>query len=239
MKKTQPTVQPKPQPADTDNKINTFFLDLRVLKALKHLASTSETRYVLRSVCVRLINPDLYYACATDGRLLGVYQSEMANEWTGKFPQEFIFPLDWLRFFPGSGWQKHTIVVDVPDNTGKRAFRITNEDGESYTQRFIEGNYPNYGSVLPDKPSVDISEYAFNPALANNFVKALSMLSPKYNGIVLRSHGVGEAYSILTECPFFYGVLMPTRQVLDRPAWVKDLIPKTVVVPVTASPPAK
>lgn len=205
---------------DTTTVEKSFFIHLRVLRAMANLASKDATRPLLNSVCIHIESSETYYAYATNGRLAGIYQSEDANGFNGPCPAEFIFPLAWLRFFPGT----RTIPFKITLGDGGKFTVDDSTSGESISRKFIEGSYPNIWRVLPDSPADPIEGFAFDPRLANHFVKTIKDLGQKEGGIVLRSHNGGKVFSILTHHPNFYGVLMPIRTSLETPAWVQAKI---------------
>lgn len=156
MNETTPTPTTKPEPL-------AFNIEAYVLRAMQHLASTDQSRYVICGLCIRLASPSLIHVIATDGRLLGVCRWESNNEWNGPADTEIILPLYFLKQFSKKTNRFSITLLD------KGRFEVAGDHDEfRLTRKLIEGHYPSWWQVLPDKPPKAIGSMPFNPNLALN-----------------------------------------------------------------------
>ena len=113
------------------------------LKKTSYAISTDETRYVLNGVYFSFANNTLILV-ATDGRRLAMVDHELefpkSNETNVIVPTKAVNELQRLL---GDG---EDVLITIAEN--QIAFKL---DKLLLVSRLIEGNYPNYRQVIPDK----------------------------------------------------------------------------------------
>lgn len=181
---------------------------------MANLTSSDECRYILQGVCVDFGRNSVRMV-ATNGAAMGIYNPAIVDkvEKHGRV----IIPVDWLKRFTFD--DKHTeIQFTVKDVKFEAEYRDSN-----IRSRLIEGNYPNWKTVIPKDKFTPTEHFDFSPFKMRAFVKAAEILSGKSAPqIRIKSHGPLLPFSIFISDPLFYGILMPLNIQDAIPAWIKD-----------------
>jgi len=109
--------------------------------------SREETRYVLNGILFDFQMQQLRVV-ASDGRRLALYQNGLETKFQGKYiiPQKAIVEL--LRLIE----KTETDVIKIKFSEKNNQISFTTPDTELIT-RLIEGDFPNYEEVIPDRSS--------------------------------------------------------------------------------------
>ena len=169
-----------------------ILIPVNVLKAMSILASKKDVRYYLNGVLVEA-NDQHTRLVATDGHILGVYQSPETAHNDEAFsiiiPNEIIAKLD----------KKDNFL----SNDEKGNWSI---DGISFVP--VDGKFPDYQRVLP-RAEMTNEVAQFNPDFIVRFQKVGKLLAK--NAVPTIAHnGIGSAL-VDIGLPNFVGVMMPMR----------------------------
>ena len=113
------------------------------LKITSYAISTDETRYVLNGVFCSFKDNNLKLV-ATDGRRLAMVELEM--EFPESQEMEIIVPTKAINELQRLLSDDGEVKISVSEN--QIAFQLNNS---ILVSKLIEGNYPNYRQVIPDK----------------------------------------------------------------------------------------
>lgn len=209
-------------------------MDFRLLKGMAVLASKDETRYVLCGVCLD-VGKKTTRLIATDGRKLGVYKVEGDGVQHDLQPNtQVILPVpNFARL--GCEGKKHRLICAEwdPEERPEKRRSVTWSSTSGFSQRmdYINGTFPAIDGVIP-KQTAKAGYLAVNLDYLSSFLEASRVLWGNSKGNSVRvvptaadNDKVEYApYSVFTECPYFYGVLMPMRWdgEYSAPEWAKS-----------------
>lgn len=191
-------------------------INLNQLKALAITASTEETRYYLKGVCIEA-TPDKALGISTDGhRLLAI---KLDATWDDK-PDHFsiIIPLQTIAAIKAD-----RRISTATLKKGADSWTLTHVD-QSILFKPIDGTYPDWRRIVPDTVSGEVGQY--NPSLLADFQKVAKQLgAPKDNNPKLYHNGTSAAVVMLPVEVEHVGLLMPVRATVSngdysKPAWV-------------------
>lgn len=170
--------------------------------------SDDEARFVLNGLCVE-VNPDARpVMVASDGRRLAVIESqaEQAEVFTEHYQMllraDFLRPICALsRAFGG----KLFPWIEFESKPGSKRVSVTFIGGKCYFEAeenaLIEGTYPDWRKVVPDKnvPRTQINDLGINAAYVADFVRAGKALDAKTT--MIQMNLVGEDSAIEVKIP--------------------------------------
>lgn len=188
------------------------------LQAMLPLCSRDEVRVAIRGVYVELKKEKHPILVATDGRRIGVLQSE--GQWSGD-PGNVLLPLALLEQVLKWRLAKEDLNCVTFTIIGT-TIRVHIKRGEMYTKlsyplRGEETKFPKWREVLPGK--VEPFELknpclCLNPVYVGAFAETMKRLDARQSGIKIYP-GKTELEPVvirIENCPQFYGLLMPMRQ---------------------------
>lgn len=200
-------------------------LNVRHLLAANLFASKEETRYYLNGVFVKR-EKGVLVIVATDGHRLAKFEAKSKGA-------------DFATIIPASllkkikvGKKSHADIELVKDGN----LLTFHYEGASFTEKEIDGTFPDYTRVLPDiegKAAAEAAERAkksqaeraaayvkepsgfkigFNPSYLGAFADVAAMIERKGAGIGIEMSGASDPARItFSGVPEFVGVLMPMR----------------------------
>lgn len=171
------------------------------LKAIALFASHDSSRYVLNGVCLEVSERGVILV-ATDGRRLGALKVSSTQDMSGLQSGEYILPREFLkRAIQGTG--EISVTIEGKDVTiGEKNFKCSTA--------LVEGNYPKWRDVTPNRKSVAVPQMCINAELLIPFCEAAKLLTK--NGSIRMSFG-GDNSPVVIRIPKrndFLGVQMPT-----------------------------
>lgn len=206
--------------------MTTYIIDVRELEALSLFASTEKTRYYLNGVCFEHIKGnDSPGLIATDGHRLGALRVTKADP-VGEqfilssddikkivalykpFAKEYKTRLDYLR-----------LRVTHDKGALKLALILTDRETDavkelaSFDSKAVDGHFPDWRRVVPDREDSDDCAICFNPAYIADFGEAGKLLTG-LRSPALGLHITGKHNPMLIDIKGrddFTGVLMPMR----------------------------
>lgn len=206
----------------------TFTIDIRALKSTAVAASSEETRYYLKGVCVEHTPAGPVFV-ATDGARLIAARHDWLDD-TGAPPAfaPVIIPADLIKRVKVGRRDPNeaTLTLDYRDGATCPHVTITHA-GAAVTSGAIDGTYPDWRRVVPREPaSGAVAQYdcdllaTFRDAmrqLAGGKTDALPIVA--HNGDNPAIVDMGDAGGRVQA----FGVLMPFRVMRDvltaAPAW--------------------
>jgi len=118
----------------------------KALRKVSYAASRDEARYILTGVLLRSFG-DRLHAVATDGHRLALYEVFVKSDtWSAIIPKKSLSELKKLL--------RESEEVEVTERHNKLYFR--SGDTVMWTS-LIEGDYPDYTSVIPESNSKELS----------------------------------------------------------------------------------
>lgn len=190
------------------------------VKAAMLFASTDESRYVLNSVSFQL-RPDAQpIMVATDGRRLAVIETESAQEEGATFsPMEINLSAAFLKRVcafvkPESKLFPLTIEPHLPKRVVFHAGKTVVDSEEGCV---IEGNYPNWRTIVPAGEKTPVSQIALSAVLLADYEKAAKALNPDAMGLrfnIFSEDGAIECK--IDQAPNFYSIIMPLKPSTDE-----------------------
>lgn len=205
-----------------------IILPLRAYKALSHIVSKDETRYVLNGIFLEVHPNGTITATATDGRRMLVVDitEEQKEQGCPMIMGRMILPLIPLAVFNGQFPAKREkslyLSLAKDDHLTCEVFPWMGFKAPRMNIRLIEGVFPNIKAIIqaaikavPSK----FSSLSLNPELLNELFVAMNDYSPKC-GITLVATGDsvdtngGAMDPYLIKCngsPNIFGILMPMR----------------------------
>lgn len=193
--------------------VTEFFINWKYLKAMNHLASRDQCRYVLNGVCVER-RKNFAVLVATDGRKLGAYRASITDE---KYVSScnFIIPSFLIQKIdvPRDG-DSRILVETVQENLGNQQYVtvFSGIDGLSMGCRTVGGNYPNWRQVLPGGNMQGRVVAQFNADFVSEIAKASKLLGGSGNIKLWQSEGALSPYYVDSGIKEFSAVLMPVRK---------------------------
>lgn len=212
------------------------------LQALLPLCSRDETRVAIRGIYVELKKEKQPILVATDGRRIGVLQSE--GEWSGD-PGNVLLPVTLLEKVVKWRLAKEDLNCVTFTIIGT-TIRVHIKRDEmhtklSYALRTEETKFPKWREVMPKKlEPFELKNpcICLNPEYVGAFAETIKRLDKRQTGIKMYP-GKTEFDPIVIRiecCPQFYGLIMPMRQSgssqceAEVPEWID--MPPVVQVPV-------
>ena len=187
-------------------------INIATLKAINLAAGTEQTRYYLCGVYVEVTASTVTYT-ATNGHILLSRREDSAepNALTGAW----IIPSDFIKAAKPMRARDHATMTTVPgpDNTMRLAF-----DGTITGMAApIDGSFPPYQRIVPDKISGEAAQYDGN--YAGTFAKFAKALDLGYFHI--HHNGNVAAPVTFNSRQGVYGIIMPLRDngSTATPAW--------------------
>ena len=178
-------------------------INVEATKALLPLAADKDIRQYLNGVYIDFQFDKTIYV-ATNGHMLGVYTEVAQNEHTFTV----IIPRDLVKQLkpkPGNAkWG--TLVFDPEAKTG-RVLNPANSQDFGFTP--IEGVYPDYMRVIPEKTSGEVGQ--FDAEYVYAFAQVNKALGASYPGRFKIDHNGERGALVHLPDENFVGVLMPCR----------------------------
>ncbi len=198
----------------TEQKVS-FQIRPNLLKAMAILASTDETRDVLRCVYLDYFS-DIPLLVSTDGHRMGIYNLK-AYENDNLAPAKggtFMIPASLIRQVPVESRGKDMMVtITFSTSSVCLEYRKSGKD-VSCASSLVEGCYPRWRNVIPDKPTAKLDVLLANADYVNDFQKVGKLISGQnvvYPVLVGGKDLASPINVYLDGVPEFYGILMPVR----------------------------
>lgn len=190
----------------------------RTLKAISAFASTEQTRYYLGGVLLTTDANGVEYV-ATDGHRLAARRIDLPKDADrNTLIGSWIIPTDICKGFK--------LPARLPDagtahDAGNGELKLVGPDSTARLFKPIDGTFPDWRRVVPDKISGNLEHFSFNGAYLASVWKLgadLNLGKPfaQYNG---------NGPSVFTLDENTFAVLMPIRggePTWSRPAWVSQ-----------------
>ena len=177
----------------------------RAMLSAQKAISKDETRYVLTGFNLRSLNGFAVLA-ATDGKQLISIQI---------CPTQQEFNVILPNFIPQSGSIDPWAEIDT--ETGRVKW-ITADRETSF--RLIDGKYPDYPTVFMDVVSQQ-GLVCLNTRLFRSIMSSAEAYAPK-EALFVTPNQQNAAVFAISNCPEWYGLLMPVRDVgFTPPTWLK------------------
>ncbi len=202
-----------------------FSILRKQLKAMSHLATTSDIRYYLNGLHVVQDNRGTYIE-ATKGPMLGrllINESPVAN------PCNVILPIASVKKLAATGKKGKETVCFTVDGVKISAI---NPQGETMIFKAVEGKFPDCDRIVPTLTSDSgLEPSTYNPEYIQAFADCANDLrGHKANGISVQIKQRGNDSGIVNidSDPLFVGIIMPIREKnsVNVPTWCSR--PKTV-----------
>jgi hypothetical protein len=196
--------------------MKTATINLKVLAALSLCASTEETRYYLRGVCVEIAPRHVTYA-ATDGHVLVAHREELAydapdNEMLGSF----IIPTAACTKFK---FKKGASTVGTI--MGDAEHLIIGYGGENIGFKFkpVDGTFPEWRRVVPALPPDQPKPAQFSTHNVSRLANVGTQLG--YGAMCIHHNGGNPALVDWKGNTDTVAAIMPYRVALEpkHPAW--------------------
>jgi len=173
-----------------------IYTSLSALRAVSALAARDDIRYYLNGVLIEA-SAHTTRLVGTNGHVMGIYDNtEQENELDGRV--SFIVPAAALALLKPAKNKLDQLVIE--NNT------LTVVGGASVNFTAVEGKYPDYIRVIPEKVTGETAQ--FNPDYVADFKKAHKLLNAKTFHI--HHNGLGGAV-VDFGLANFLGVMMPLR----------------------------
>lgn len=187
-------------------------IDGKVYNALRTCAGKDDVRYYLNGILFDFANELLV---ATDGHRLLTYPIEKANEYPRDLPDMIIATASRKADREG------TITVEISDDaTGDNrtratitSFSTTGKQKWAEIVDVIDGKFPDYAKVIPERPSDKIATAAltYNPSLIGSMVDALTSKPVACRVMPTDGKGSGPLWVEVAGFPDAVLILMPMR----------------------------
>ena len=174
-----------------------IYTKLSALRALTVLAAKDDIRYYLNGVLIEY-SPTTTRVVATNGHVMGIYNDAQENEGSGSF----IIPRSALDLLKPAN--KLDQVCITREGTGAGSISVIGGASVNFTA--VDGKFPDYVRVIPDKVTGEVAQ--FNPDYIADFKKAYKLLGAKTFHIHHNGHG-GAIVDFARDD--FLGIIMPLR----------------------------
>jgi DNA polymerase-3 subunit beta len=196
------------------------------LKAAALFSAKDDIRYYLNGILIES-TPLQTRLCATDGHALFCAKDDAKGDNNGTFTG--IVPTDTVKQIlawkaPYKGAADLPVVITTAETEQRAEWA-----GNTAVFKLIDGKFPEYAKVVPEKVSGDASY--FNPELLMRCKKAVEALGiNKFGHFAFKQGGDGSAIAVFSsEC---FAVVMPMRgdkaDVADV-AWAREALPAGAV----------
>ena len=173
-----------------------IYTSLSALRAISALAARDDIRYYLNGVLIEA-STHTTRLVGTNGHVMGIYDNiDQENELDGRV--SFILPESALALLKPAKNKLDQVVIE--NGT------LTVVGGASVNFTAVDGKYPDYARVIPDKVTGETAQ--FNPDYVADFKKAYKLLNAKTFHIHHNGHGGAVVDFGLAN---FLGVMMPLR----------------------------
>jgi DNA polymerase-3 subunit beta len=209
--------------------MKTIYIDATELKAVRVFAANEDVRYYLKGVLVQATARETRIV-ATDGCILGMFDREQENE--GITFEEFILPIDAIDTLKPDAKLLVRVVIDGDQ------YRVQQYDDRAFTFRPVEGRFPDYRRVIPEKVSGEAAQ--FNNTWLAKANKAQAIIAKGQSAHIWPGGPNDSALFGLYGAGRFIGVIMPRRfsekakplPDPDTSAFRRDLVVEKVESPV-------
>lgn len=187
-------------------------IEPRIIAALKHIVSKDETRYILQGINLRKFDGRLTFT-ATNGRALASIQESLIGSSSIPDDLNVIIPTRIPH-------KLNQITIDTD------LHKITYvEPGQEITLKLIEGKYPNFLEVVPEK-TTEAKHATFGVhhleeimACAKAYAKKTKLSDDA--GLYCLPQGAGPSIFALGGHPEWFAMLMPRTGEPTIPNWLK------------------
>jgi DNA polymerase-3 subunit beta len=177
-----------------------IYTSLSAIRAISALAAHDDIRYYLNGLLIEA-SAHTTRIVGTNGHVMGIYNNiDQENELDGRV--SFILPDFALALLKPAKNKLDQLVIETDGARGT----LTVVGGASVNFTAIDGKYPDYSRVMPDKVTGEAAQ--FNPDYVADFKKAYKLLNAKTFHIHHNGHGGAVVDFGLTN---FLGVMMPLR----------------------------
>lgn len=180
--------------------MKTIYIDAAELKAVRVFASKQDIRYYLNGVLVQATTHETRVV-ATDGCILGLFDRGQENE--DVVFEEFIVPTDVIDALKPDEKLLVRITIDADQ------YRIQQYDDRAFTFRPVDGRFPDYHRVIPEKVSGEAAQ--FNSEWLSKANKAQAIISKGQSAHIWPDGPNGSALFGLYGAGRFIDVIMPRR----------------------------
>lgn len=188
----------------------TFSVSPKTLKAVALFASKDACRYILNGVYAEIRKTGVTLV-ATDGHSLLATEVENTNTDPDAELGSFLIPSSLIAACPQP--VGGNVRVRLQDQI------VTLSGSHSIETPVIEGNYPNWKTVIPQNKAETMERMDINPGFLERFVKANTALGG--SGVTITYHGGCYLVRSLSQ-KGFVGVVMGMRADLSElPEFVK------------------
>lgn len=186
--------------------ITEFTVDWDILKAVSLIASRDETRYVLNGVQVEY-TPEQALLVVTDGRRLCAVRIPFPEK-KKDASCKFIIPLELINAVRVKGVNRN---VTIRHNSQSDRIKISHFY-LSVSLKAVQGNYPNWRQIVPNKTGIPKSAPSFRPGQLADFHKVTKAMLPNSEPSVrlFQQEELGP-FIIENGSKDFFGVIMPIR----------------------------
>jgi len=177
-------------------------VNIEATKALLPLAAEKDIRFYLNGIYIDFQADKTVYV-ATNGHILGIYTEKAENEHVFSV----IIPRDVVKQLkPKKGTAKWGKISYDPETKAGRILNPANTQDFGFTP--IEGVYPDYMRVIPEKTSGEVGQ--FDAEYVYAFAQVNKALGASYPGRFKIDHN-GERGAALVHLfdDNFTGVIMP------------------------------
>jgi DNA polymerase sliding clamp subunit (PCNA homolog) len=178
--------------------MKTIYIDATELKAVRVFAAKQDIRYYLNGVLVQATARETRIV-ATDGAMLGLFDREQENE--DVVFEEFIVPNDVIDALKPDAKFPVRIVIENGQH------RIQQYDDRAFTFKPVDGHFPDYRRVIPEKASGEAAQ--FTGELLGKADKAQKLISKGQSAHIWPDGPDGSAMFGLYGAGRFIGVIMP------------------------------
>lgn len=189
-----------------------FQINWNHVRAIAPFASTDECRHSLCGVKFEQRDDKHVVLCATDGRILGAYRTNITVQQSTTLPFALTMPSGLIaRIKPSK--QNPTVEILAELNDSKTLLTVETEDGFRIGHRAIEAKFPNWREVVPRNPVVTQVNACFQAAFIAKFDKARKLIVPEKSGLRLWQELNKSMNPIIVDIgdKDFTGVMMPIR----------------------------
>jgi len=191
------------------------------LKAAALFAATKDVRYYLCGVLIES-TPMQTRIVATDGHALFVAKDDAKDDNVGTFTG--IVPNDTIKQI--LAWKGPYKNLPVIITTGEEEHRAEWWSGNTAVFKLLDGTFPAYARVIPEKVSGDAS--IIDPELLMKCKTAAKTLGTSAKGyFAFKQGGDGSAIAVFSSEAF--AVIMPMRGVTAADvadvAWAREAVP--------------
>lgn len=180
--------------------MKTIYIDANELKAVSVFAAKEDVRFYLKGVLVQATTTQTRLV-ATDGTILGMFDRDQQNE--GVAFEEFIVPIDVIGVLKPTGNFPVRVTIEGTQ------FRIQQYDDRAFTFKPVDGRFPDYTRVIPEKVD-DGRTVQIAGALLARIDKAQKMVDKKHDAYIWHN-GASNSVFKLAGADRFIGVVMPLR----------------------------